>query len=81
MSLQRKPRVGDRIGFGEFSGQGNGNVATVCEASTANFTVMRVDGNLCWIHEDGKPDEPRYASPFIWQFTEGLNRLVKIFDA
>lgn len=86
MTLLRKPKVGDRIGFGEFSGPGNGLVATVREVDKPRFTVTRVghagdsDENLCWIREDGKAVDPKNSLPFIWKFTEGLNRLAKIFE-
>ena len=35
------------------------------------FTVLRVEGNLCWAKYDG------YAEPssFIWQFRDGPNKL------
>jgi hypothetical protein len=82
MALTRKPRAGDRIGFGDFCGPGHGSVATVRDAASATHTVTRVEDNLCWIREDGKPDEPRFASPFIWNFpADGqMNRIAKIFD-
>lgn len=78
--LARKPRVGDRIGFGEFTTQG------VVEALKPRFTVTRVgqsgssDNNLCWIREDGLSEDPKNSLPFIWQFKEGLNQLAKIFE-
>ena len=80
MKLQRKPRVGDRIGFGRFNGPGNGSIASVEEPLVATGIVKRVDGNLCyWLHDD-QLDEPRYHTCFIWWFYDGLNRLARIFN-
>jgi hypothetical protein len=83
--LDRKPRIGDRIGFGVFAGSGHGLVATVRDAAHPTHVVTRVgvegasDANLCWIREVGAIDDPRFSSPFIWRFAEGLNRLAKVF--
>lgn len=76
--LQRKPRKGDRIGFGEFVGGGNGSIAAVQLAKGPTATVDRCDGNLCWITNDGSD----LSMPFIWRFESDntLNRLARIFD-
>ena len=39
----------------------------------AHATVLRVEGNLCWI----QPDDGE-AAPFIWRFKDGLNKLAEI---
>jgi hypothetical protein len=36
------------------------------------FTVVGVEGNICYARYDSNPDE---VSCFIWRFRDGLNRL------
>jgi hypothetical protein len=72
--LDRKPKTGDRIGFGEFTG----NSMAVKPPTKAAFTVSSISDNLCWILADGQRD----AQPFIWWFSREQmhNKLAHIFD-
>jgi len=49
------PRPGDRI---TYKGHETG-------------TVIRTEGNLCWMSFDSGAD----SAPFIWRFKDGLNTL------
>ncbi len=89
-TIQRKPRKGDRIGFGRFGGvarNGGAFVSDVIEPTKPIATVLRIDGNLCWCSYDVEPNGHQPADgPFIWRFTpsgqaEHLNQLARIFDA
>ena len=40
-------------------------------------TVLRIEGNLCWI----KPDDGSDSAPFIWRFPrdgDALNKLAEV---
>jgi hypothetical protein len=50
----------------------NGTRGTYDTGNTRDeFTVIRVEGNLCWAAYDKHPGDPQ---PFIWRFREGLNK-------
>lgn len=68
--LDRKPRKGDRIGFGEF--KASGYPAVVAPVKPA-CTVTELSGNLCWCLWDGQAK----AQPFIWWFDsdQSFNKL------
>ena len=51
--LTRQPRKGDRVAWRD----GKGKLYSLC-------TVLRIEGNLCWI----KPDDGSDSAPFIWRF-------------
>lgn len=38
--------------------------------NTVGFTVLEVEGNLCWAEYDNGS-----KGPFIWRFRDGLNNL------
>ena len=79
-TLQRKPRKGDRIGFGSFASAPHPDpdcaalgltLSIVVEPTKPTAVVTRTpegDDNLCWIAPLGREDDPRAASPFIWRF-------------
>ncbi len=80
--LQRKPRKGDRIGFGKHqSGPWNplSMVQATCieEPMWPTMTVLHVDGYLCWVTYDDKSP----SGPFIWYFASDntRNALARIF--
>jgi hypothetical protein len=85
--LYRKPRKGDRIGFGEFVSSERQIVAddgsvfslpcrpTVTPPARATCTVTEVVGELCWTLRDGA-EKPL---PFIWTFHDlPFNQLAHI---
>lgn len=81
--LNRKPRVGERIGFGKLL---NDAGVVPAEFSTAVVTGFGgTDGNICWYQEDAKDGQrPPDQSCFIWRFvdargSEELNRLASLF--
>jgi hypothetical protein len=58
MALTEQPRKGDRIAWTDSGYAG---------------TVMRCEGNLCWLMgDDGN------ATPFIWRFEDCLNQLATV---
>jgi hypothetical protein len=65
MAITRKPRVGDRIDW------------PASRESSGSGVVTSVEGNLCWVLEDGREK----AQPFIWQFRDGLNTYHTIREA
>jgi hypothetical protein len=88
-TLQRKPRKGDRVGFGHFVSRPHNDrelaaightVSHVIEPGAPTHIVTRTPepgDNLCWIAPlVGRGD----AQPFIWNFREGRNQLARIFD-
>lgn len=62
MALTRQPRPGDLVSWPESAPEFRGP-----------YKVLRVEGDLCWIKRDGEE-----AAPFIWRFTEGLNKLAAL---
>jgi len=63
--LTRKPVKGDRVRWPHWP---KDRIAV----------VVRVEGNLCWIREDGSDE----AHPFLWQFprTQTLNELAELVE-
>lgn len=88
--LMGKPNVGDRIAFAKYTGQVTSllrcTVIGIEEPAKAVGTIKRFDGNICWWLQDGKPDEARYQSCFIWRFNANsrgvitFNNLVRVFS-
>lgn len=61
--LTRQPRKGERVAWR--------NGAKLY----SHATVLRIEGNLCWI----KPDDGGESAPFLWRFHDGsLNKLAEI---
>jgi hypothetical protein len=53
MGLSRQPRKGERVAWRDRKGN-----------LYSHATVLRIEGNLCWI----KPDDGSDSAPFIWRF-------------
>lgn len=64
MPLTEQPRKGQRVAW-----RMNGKL-------THHATILRIEGNLCWI----KPDDGSDSAPFIWRHKEGLNTLAEIIE-
>lgn len=66
--LTEKPRKGQRVAWRKEPGG----------PLTYHATVLRIEGNLCWI----KPDDGSDSAPFIWFFPRdnAFNCLAEIID-
>lgn len=62
--LTEQPRKGQRIGW--FDERGNVKHAG---------TVLRCEGNLCWLAFDSG-----VSDPFIWRFKDGLNTMATVIE-
>jgi hypothetical protein len=75
--LDHKPRKGERIGFGEFTGNSM-DVKPPAKSTAIVVSISETNPNLCWILSDGQRD----AQPFIWWFEREQmhNKLAHVFD-
>lgn len=64
IQINRKPRKGDRIGFGEFRCGDYPNVNPPTKATHTVWATPEGNSNLCWLVQDGQRD----PLPFIWWF-------------
>lgn len=62
VALHERPMVGELVAWRYADGTLYGHA-----------TVLRIEGNLCWI----KPDDGE-AAPFIWRFKDCLNTLAEL---
>lgn len=63
--LTEQPQKGQRVAW-----RRNGKL-------THHATVLRIEGNLCWI----KPDDGSESAPFLWRFSDGtLNQLAEVIE-